>query len=229
ISAAGLAHVRGRRSDAIWYIGVWMAIAALSWVERLHAYYAFALTPFVIATLFHFRRHRTAVAAIAIAIALLARPFSHIFDVATMLRRDRGLRPDGWVASHDVPRAAGVVMLPRTVAALSSMKKSLATLRPNETFYDFSSAALLYYLFDRANPIPYVEVPFYESVDAQKNVIATLERNRNIRAALITFPDALSKIDGVPNAERVPLVWHYLQNNFRPDFDENGVVIWRRR
>ena len=120
-------------------------------------------------------------------------------------------------------------MLPRTGAALASMKKYMATLRPNETFYDFSYAGLLYYLFDRNNPVPQIGPPFYETVEAQNNVIAALERNRDVRAALIAFPDALSGIDGVADAERAPLVWHYLQNNFRPDFDENGVVIWRRR
>ena len=120
-------------------------------------------------------------------------------------------------------------MLPRTAAALGSMKRYLSTLRPNETFYDFSFAALLYYLFDRNSPIPQVGPPFYESEEAQRTVIAALERNRNVRAALIVFPDAYSEIDGISNQARAPLVWEYLQANFKPAFDENGVVIWSRR
>src|SRR5207248_3001015 len=94
----GQSPLRGRRSDAIWYVGVWIAIAAFSWVERQHAYYEFALPAFVVAVLFRFRRHRL-VTACAIAIILLARPFAHVFDVATWLRRDHGLRPAGWVTS----------------------------------------------------------------------------------------------------------------------------------
>ena len=229
VSAAGLAKLRAKRSDALWYVGLWIAVAGLSWVERQHAYYEFALPAFVVAVLFYFRRHRAVVTAIAVALILLARPFAHVFDVATLLRRDQGLRPAGWVRVGGLPRARDVVVLPRTAAALGSMKKYLATLKPNETFYDFSFGALLYYLFDRNCPIPQVGPPFYETEEAQRQVIAALERNRNVRAALISFPDSFSDIDGVSNAVRVPLVWEYLQKNFRPDFDENGVVIWTRR
>jgi hypothetical protein len=226
ITAAGFSR-KPRRSDAIWYVGLWIAIAGLSWVERQHAYYEFALPAFVAAVLFRYRRHRAAVA-VAVAIILLARPFSHLFDVATLLRRDHGLRPTGWVTSRELPRAGDVVMLPRTAAALGSMKKYVSTLRPNETFYDFTYAAVLYYLFDRNNPIPQLGPPFYESEEAQRSVIATLQRDRNVRAALIVFPDAYSEIDGVSNQARAPLVWQYLQTNFKPAFDENGVVIWTR-
>ena len=227
LTAAGFSR-KPRRSDAIWYVGLWIAIAGLSWVERQHAYYEFALPAFVAAVLFRYRRHRVATA-VAVAIILLARPFAHVFDVATLLRRDHGLRPAGWVMSQEVPRARDVVMLPRTAAALGSMKRYVSTLRPNETFYDFTYAAVLYYLFDRNNPIPQLGPPFYESEEAQRRVIATLQRDRNVRAALIVFPDAYSEIDGVSNQARAPLVWQYLQTNFKPAFDENGVVIWTRR
>ena len=229
LSAAGLARFRGRRGDAIWYVGLWIAIAGLSWVERLHAYYEFALPAFVVGVLFRFRRHRAVVAAVAVAIILLSRPFAHVFDVATPFRREHGLRPAGWVRTGVLPRTRDVVMLPRTAAALGSMKRYMSTLRPNETFYDFTYAAVLYYLLNRNCPIPQLGPPFYETEDAQRRVIATLERDRSVRAALIVFPDALSEIDGVPHRDRAPLVWQYLQSHFQPAFEENGVVIWSRR
>jgi len=72
-------------------------------------------------------------------------------------------------------------------------------------------------------------VPFYESEEAQRNVIATLESNRSVRAALIEFPGGLSTIDGIRNNVRAPLVWSYLQTNFTPALAENGVVVWKRR
>ena len=101
-------------------------------------------------------------------------------------------------------------------------------LRPNETFFDFTFAALLYYLFDRNCPIPQVGVPFYESENAQRAVIAALQRNQKVRAVVIEFPDGLGVIDGVSNRDRAPLVWRYLETHFAPAFAENGVVIWRR-
>ncbi|HMC20501.1 MAG TPA: hypothetical protein VKL19_01515, partial [Thermoanaerobaculia bacterium] len=102
-------------------------------------------------------------------------------------------------------------------------------MRPNDTFFDFSYSALLYYLFDRNCPIPQVGVPFYESEEAQQKVIAALQRNGTVRAAVIEFPGGMPQIDGVTNWQRAPLVWRYLQENFAPALNENGVVIWRRR
>jgi hypothetical protein len=50
-----------------------------------------------------------------------------------------------------------------------------------------------------------------------------------VRAALIAFPGSSQNIDGIPNAERAPLVYAWLQRNFTPTFDENGVVFWVRQ
>jgi hypothetical protein len=72
-------------------------------------------------------------------------------------------------------------------------------------------------------------VPAYETVAGQQEVIATLERNRKIRAALIAFPFAYASIDGIANADRAPLVSRYLQTHFAPALDQDGVVIWMRR
>ena len=230
VSAVGLARapMRTRRGDALWYVGVWIAIAGLAWIERQHGYVEFALPAFVVATLFRLRRHPAAIA-VAVAIALLARPFAHVFDLATPLRRSHGLRPAGWVELRSLPRARDAVMLPRTAAALASMQRFTVQLKPGETFFDFAYAPLLYYLFNRNCPIPQVGVPFYESESAQKRVIATLQRDRSIRAVVIDFPDGLGVIDGVSNRARAPLVWSYVQNNFAPAFAENGVAIWKRR
>ncbi|HEX9407479.1 MAG TPA: hypothetical protein VF975_09190, partial [Thermoanaerobaculia bacterium] len=189
-----------------------------------------ALASFVIAALFRFRRHRAAFAAVVLALALLVRPFAHLFDVATPLRLAHGLRVEGWVEFRELPRARGALMSPDTATALGSLRRFIATkMQPQETFFDFTFAALLYYLLNRNCPIPQVGVPFYESEEAQRKVIATLQSDRSVRAALIEFPGGLSQIDGIPNRMRAPLVWQYLQRNFRPALDEKGVVIWTRR
>jgi hypothetical protein len=88
---------------------------------------------------------------------------------------------------------------------------------------------MLYFLFRRDCPIREYEVAFYETEAAQREVIRRIESNPKIRAALVTAsPHGRFTIDGVPNFERAPLVWQYLQENFHPDFAEGDVVFWRR-
>jgi hypothetical protein len=222
--------LRARRSDALWLIALWSVIAAASYVERRHFYFTFVIGAFLVAGLRAMSRHRTATIALAIAIACFARPFSHVFDVASPLRRSHGFPADDLVAFESVPRARGALFEPKTAAGLAAVQKFVATsLRPRETFYDFANAGLLYYLFDRDCPVRHVEVPMYESERGQKEVIAALEHNRDVRAALIAFPTAYTAIDGVPNAERAPLVRRYLEAHFVPAFAENDVVFWTRR
>jgi hypothetical protein len=59
-------------------------------------------------------------------------------------------------------------------------------------------------------------------------VLARLAANTNITAALVPKPDDPTAVDGISNRERAPLVWQYLQQHFRPDFEEGDVVFWRR-
>lgn len=220
--------LRARRSDGVWMIGAWTTLAAFSFVERGNAYFLFALPAFAVAALFYlYRRYRPAAIALAIVLAFLARPLAHVFDVATPLRRAGGVQ--GGVEYAGAPRARGAVVAPRTALALGTVQRFVTTqLKPDETFFDFANAATLHYLFARDFPVRYYPVPFYETEAAQREVIAVLERNRSVRAALIVFPDALSHIDDIPNRARAPLVWQYLETHFTPAVDENGVVFWLR-
>ena len=222
--------LRARRTDAVWYAGLWIVLAAVSFVERLHLYFVFAVTAFVAGTVpLLARRSRSAALALIIGLVFLARPFSHIFDVATPLRRTHGLPPAGRVAAAQ-PRGRDALFDAQTRRALDATQRFIGdSLRPDETFFDFANAGLLYYLFDRDCPIRHTQVPMYEREAAQREVIAALERNHRVRAALIVFPSAYSSIDGVPNRDRAPLVWQYLQHHFSPAFDQDGVVFWLRK
>jgi hypothetical protein len=221
--------LRARRSDAIWYLGAWVIVAGASYVERQHVYLTFVLPAFFVGALVYmYRRQRVAAIALAVLLVLLIKPFGHIFDVASPLRRSHGMHPGDAVAV-DLPRARGAMFDPASARALEAAQRFMRTLRPNETFVDFANAGLLYYLFDRDCPLRQVEVPQYEHEAAQREVIARLERNRSVRAALMVFPSAYSAIDEVPNAARAPLVYAYLERNFVPSFAEDGVVFWRRR
>ena len=231
-SAAAIARspLRARRRDAVWLIGVWIVVAGTSYVERQHFYFDFAVAAFLASLLYTMLRGRYRQAAIVVTllVVLLARPFEHIFDLATPLRRNHGLPMGDAGTFTGSRRAAGVVFDGQTLAALQSTQRFLFTLRPGDTFVDFANAGLLYYLFDRQTPIRYMNVLMYESDAAQREVISSLER-QHVAAALIVFPTALSNVDDVPNRNRAPLVWNYLQTHYAPALNENGVVFWRRK
>lgn len=223
---------RARRSDAVWMIALWIVLAGASYVVRRHFYFAFALGPFLIGALLAVRRHsRPAAIALAIVLAFFAKPFSHVFDVALPLRRTGGVAPpQGWTELTAIPRARGAVMDARTRTGVESVQRFIqSSLKPDETFYDFASVGVLYFLFDRDSPARHPTVPAYESEALQREMIDALKNNPRVRAAVIAFPTAYPDVDGVHNRERAPLIWQYLQENFQPAFDENGVVFWMRR
>jgi hypothetical protein len=112
--------------------------------------------------------------------------------------------------------------------SIRASQRFVATLKPDETFVDFANSALLYALLHRDCPLRQVEVANYQSDVEQRDVIERIKRNPKIRAALIVFPGSDQRVDGITNADRAPLVWAFLQQNFTPAFAEDGVVFWKR-
>jgi hypothetical protein len=228
--ALTLSPLRARRSDAVWLIAAWIALAGATFVVRKHYYFAFAIAPFLIGAIVAARRHSRPLAiALAIAVALIAKPTTHLFDVATPLRRSHGIAASGFVEYRGTPRARGAVVNPETAKALASAQRFLTTqLRPDETFYDFAGAGSLHYIFDRKSPVRMIEVAMSERTETQREIVATLERNRRVRAVLILFPGGITHVDNIPNSDRAPLVWRYIHEHFRPAFHENGAEFWTR-
>jgi hypothetical protein len=221
---------KGSRRDAVWLVAGWIILAGAAWVLRRHHYFAFPLAAFLTGAIVALRRRsRPAAIALTVALAFFAKPFALVFDLSSPLRRSGGLDVEGWQEYTPLPRARGAIVDPLTHKGLGAAQRFLSTLEPHETFYDFANAATLYFLFNRNCPIRQVEVAMYESEEAQRNVIATLERNRNVKAALMIFPTAYSNIDGVSNRDRAPLVAKYLEQHFQPAFEEEGVVFWTRK
>jgi hypothetical protein len=205
---------RSRRGDAVWLIAVWMVVATASWVERGNNYFHFAMMPFVVAALYRLSRFaKPAAVALTVAIVLLAQPFRHVITVLPEFYAMKAPPLFNELGDRSI-RAA---------------KRFDATLRNGETFVDFSNTAILYSLLRRDCPLRYVEVANYQPEAMQRDVIRTIEQNQRIRAVLIAFLGTDSSVDGVPNRDRAPLVWAYLQKNFTPAFNEDGVEFWRRR
>jgi hypothetical protein len=220
------------RGDGVWLIGLWIALAGAAYAERRHAYASIAMAPFLVSALFLLARRRARYAAVALAlvVAWLANPLGHVFALATPLRASGGATAGGAVEIRSIPRCRGVLLDPALRPAIESAARFVdGRLRPGETWFDFTNHPILHYLFDRHCPMRHSEIPFVESAAAQREIVAMLERDRSVRAALVAFPDWFTAIDGVSNQVRAPLLWRYLQEHFEPAFDDHGVVFWTRR
>jgi len=236
-TAAGLAAspLRGRRrTEPLWLLGGWVALAGLSYAERHHDYFLYGLAPFLAIAAFVLWRARSAAAracgaVLLVALVAVARPTEY-FGVAPWLRGGPAPPEPGWVEITSLPRARGALFPADDAAKLEAAREFVqVALAPGETFYDFVNLPILYFLFDRSCPVRQFEVPFYESAAGQREVIARLENDHSVRAVLMSFGTfSGGPIDGVPNAERVPLVWDWVQKHFKPGYSRDGVVFWVR-
>jgi len=227
-TAVLLARPRRRRLEPFVIVGLWIVAAAISFAERHHLYFEAVLPAMMIgAAWIAVRRRFVFSPAIVAAVLMVSMITTHIAVVGWM-RRSRGPTEEGWVEVRDLPRAGGAYFRAKDAAQLASARRYVdLTLQPGDTYVDFTNRALLFHLLRRDNPIRYIEVANYESEEHQRAVIAALERNPRVRAALV--PPGGESVDGVPNSLRAPLVWQYLQANFHPDFEEGEVVFWRKR
>ncbi|HEU4889741.1 MAG TPA: hypothetical protein VFV49_17790, partial [Thermoanaerobaculia bacterium] len=221
-----------RRLEPLVIVGVFVVATAISYAERHHIYFGMLAAVLVMALILGLlRRRHTALATIGIVAAIaMAGPTTHI-GVMGWMRRARGPVEPGWTELTHLPRARGAFLHERDTNAIRSVEKYLGlSMQRDETFFDFTNSGLLYFLFRRDCPVREYEVAFYETEAAQREVIRRIESNPKVRAALIPpTPHGRFTVDGVPNSERAPLVWQYLQENFHPDFEEGDVVFWRRK
>lgn len=226
-TAVLLARPRNRMREPFAILGVWVVAMAISYAERHHLYFIDAIAPMLIGAAFLAIRKRAALApALIVALVIVAVPTTHI-GVLGWVRRLRGPAEEGWTTVNDMPRARGVLIRDREAAELASAKKYVAlSLQRDETYFDFTNRAILYYFLNRDNPIRHVENAYYETESEQRAVIDAIQHNPKIRAALV--PPGGILVDGVPYETRAPLVWAYLQQHFTPDFEEGRVVFWRR-
>jgi len=211
--AAATARRRIRRSDSVWPIALWVVVAGVSYAQRRHLYANFAVTPLIAGLIWLVaRRNRIAAIAITVAVILLAKPWDHVTKVAMPLIRAGGVQ--------------GPLVAPEIQKGIDAVRRfAEQNLKPGETFYDFSDSPALYYFLGRNCPTRHHQVPFIETGEAQREVIRALEQPF-VRAAVIACPGGNWMIDGIPNRDRAPLVWKYLQIHFHPVYNEDGVEIW---
>lgn len=215
------------RNRVLIVLAVFVVAAGAYFFERQQLYFAYALPPLVAASIFFLFRGARAIAIAALAVVLVAANLTNALITLTALWNARG--PLGEAAEVDsVPRARGALFTPGAAKVIEDVDRyARERLGLGDTFFDFADVPNLYFLLNRDCPVRQIAVPFYESEPLQRDVIARIERNLHVRAALVR-PDANGGIDGVPNSVRAPLVWRYLQTRFTPDVQAGDIVIWRR-
>ena len=231
----GLRGTSRRRAatHALMVISAFVAICSISYAERHHQHFQFVAGPLIVAALWRmwFARDRLVRIAAGLAtlfVIMIASPTIHI-AISAAVRRTRGPLDAGWTVSAE-PRTAGAWIRERDAAIVAASRAYVdRTVGPDGTFFDFTNRALLFFILDRDCPIRQIEPAFYETEALQREVIARIENNPRVRAALI--PKGMDDHTGVdiPNQLRAPLVWRYLQEHFRPDYEDENVVFWRRK
>ena len=229
----------GARARAMLPVCAWVVAAMLSVIERQHVGYALLAVPLGLLLVGRWAQGwrpwtspRTAgVAAVPALLLWSLHPVSLLSSVAYAIAH--APVPAETVMLEQPPRARGGLFPAgdaKLVAATANMLRA-GRMAQDETWLDFGNAPGLYYLFDRDCPIRYYEPGFYESESAQREVIAAVERNPRVRAALMSAGPALAfgAIDRVSNAKRAPLVDAFIRERFRPFFREGEVEFWLKK
>ncbi len=233
-SRASLTPRRRAAREAFLIVALYGVITAISYGERHHLLWQFLVAPLIAIAIFRLYRSplplaRAAGPAVVILALMMAQPTAHI-AIAGSLRRTRGHLDTGW-QELALPRARGALWRTNEAAVVNIIERYASShLKPGETWFDFTNRGNLYFLLDRDCPIRQLEVAFYESADRQREVIARIEQNPHIRFALMPpEPGDNTAVDNVANRDRAPLVYAYLREHFAPDWEEGGVVFWRRK
>lgn len=220
--------------NALLVICVWVIIVGLSYAERQHIHFFMVAPVLLVSWIWYYARNRWALTSAIFLLLAMAQPTTHL-AITAWLRQTRGPLEQHMHLVDDPPRARGAWWSGADLVLIQAAAPYIKRLPPGQTWFDFTNRGLLYFLFDRDCPIRQVEVAFYETEDRQREVIARLEANQRVVAALMPMSanegavDKGGAVDHVPNATRAPLVWNYLQEHFRPDYQEGNILFWRRK
>ena len=218
-----------RRIEPLLLIAVWIVAGGMSYAARHHLHFQFAVAPLLAAAAWTLARIRVRWAPLAFLMLLMLGQLTVHVIVDGMVRTAAGPLDPNLVTIDDLPRARGAWFNKDDARTVQTARKFVAqSLGPVETFVDFTNRPMLYFLLDRDCPIRQLGPSWYEPEERQRAVIAMIDRNPHVRAALVPKSPA-DGLDNVANELRAPLVWQYLQTHFVPQYEENGMVWWHRK
>ena len=216
----------------------WFLAATLSVIERNHFGYPMFVAPAAIVlgvrALAGDREkplvRRFLAASLITWAVVVCRPGGELMAIEAGLQAG-GVSPD-YVFPALPERVSGAAFRKEDANAVAAVGEFIRSrLRPGETWLDFTSTSSLYCYFDRRCPIRYAEVAFFETPEAEREVIRAVEQNPKVRAVLVHLGPGVNTgeaIDGIQNRERAPLVWSYIEGHFHPYFSSPAAVFWER-
>ncbi|HKS24835.1 MAG TPA: hypothetical protein VJZ76_18715 [Thermoanaerobaculia bacterium] len=218
-----------RRIEPLLLIAVWIVAGGMSYAARHHLHFQFAVAPLLAAAAWTLWRVRSRYAALAFVALLMLGQFTIHMAVDGWVRTADGPLDATLVTIDDLPRARGAWFSRDDARTVETARKFVAqSLGPVETYVDFTNRPMLYFLLERDCPLRQLGPSWYEPEARQRAVIAAIDRNPAVRAALVPG-SAADGLDNVANEVRAPLVWQYLQTHFAPQYEENGMVWWHRK
>lgn len=135
---------------------------------------------------------------------------------------------DGQTATVPLRRAAGVLVPREQAQALASVALLVdARLGPDETFFEFSNMGALYFLLERRCPTRFAQPVYAATPELQQSLVADLEASRP-RLVLISPLLGFDPVDGIPMAERLPLVAEYLAARYRLAEERPYASVYQR-
>jgi hypothetical protein len=180
---------RRARYEALLTICIWMVIVAFSYAERQHFHFQTAVPPFLIGgAMYAAARRRWVIPVAVVLLLMIAQPTAHLAHVASLRHATGPLDPKFSSVLYDPPRAGDALWPEADATTIGAAGVYINRLAPEDTFFDFTNSGLLYFLFNCDCPIRQVEVAFYEREDLQREVIARIERNPHVVAALVILP-----------------------------------------
>ncbi len=113
---------------------------------------------------------------------------------------------------------------PEYTATISFLKSSLTG---DQKFITLSNEASWYYFLKQASPTRFPLVWFALSQKNQKQFINSMEQ-QNIRFVLYRNRHWANTIDGIPNSERLPILFDYISKHYHPLTNMDGNEIWEK-
>jgi hypothetical protein len=130
--------------------------------------------------------------------------------------------------SSELPRLGTSVIPPEQEANIRTVSEYIrAHTRPNEPVFDFSNQAGFIFFADRPSASRYLNVVLAGTPEMQEEVVRDLEREKT---SLVIFKagTVFDDIDGVPQEQRLPVVFNYLKANYEYSGQVGQVVFWRK-
>ena len=87
---------------------------------------------------------------------------------------------------------------------------------------------LWYYFMDMPNPTRH-PFAFYSMLESSQDEMIRDMEGKNVKLLIMNSENSpFCDLDGIPNAERMPRVYEYIEDNYAPFVKIDGIDIWIR-